>query len=262
MQSLSLLSSLKAKFWDLVRLGLGGWEDLRTLLISALSSSATCWLSLVQAASMAVIYSKLGGCLGETAKLGPLARTYLWAGVKGLLDKLMTHLGLGSSLEDPWGSLLGVGLPSQELVLSAWEAAPFSWEAWGALCLVEHIKPYQPDLAWLLVWPAWVVDWGEMLPSPRGRWADAWKELPASREGRWAEAWEELLPSPGGRWPVAGRELLPSPGGRWAIAWDILLPSLRGRRVVAWEELLPSPEGRRAPACLPACLPVMSCSLP
>ena len=33
----------------------------------------------------------------------------------------MTHLGLGSSVEDPWGSLLGmvgVGLPSQELVLS------------------------------------------------------------------------------------------------------------------------------------------------
>ena len=57
---------------------------------------------------MAVIYSKLGGCLGETAKLGPLARTDLSAGVKGLLDKLMTRLGLGSSLEDPWGSLLGV----------------------------------------------------------------------------------------------------------------------------------------------------------
>ena len=74
---------------------------------------------------MAVIYSKLGGCLGGTAKLGPLVRTKLWAGVKGLLDKLMTHLGLGSSLEDPWGSLLGVGvgLPSQEFVLSAWDSA-------------------------------------------------------------------------------------------------------------------------------------------
>ena len=67
---------------------------------------------------MAVMYSKLGGCLGVTAKLGPLARNDLWARVKGLLDKLMTHLGLGSSLENPWGSLLvGVGVPSQELVL-------------------------------------------------------------------------------------------------------------------------------------------------
>ena len=46
---------------------------------------------------MAVIYSKLGGCLGDTAKLGPLARTDLCAGVKGLLERLMTHLGLGSS---------------------------------------------------------------------------------------------------------------------------------------------------------------------
>ena len=27
-----LFSSLKAKFWTLVKLGLGGWEDLRTLL--------------------------------------------------------------------------------------------------------------------------------------------------------------------------------------------------------------------------------------
>ena len=169
MQSLSLFTSLKAKFWALVRLGLGGWEDLRTLLISALSSSASCWPRLVQAVSMAVIYSKLGGCLGETAKLGPLARTDLWAGIKGLLDKLMTHLGLGSSLEDPWGSLLGMvveGLPSWELVLSAWEAALFSWEAWGALCLVECLKPCLPDLAWLLVWPVWELP----LPSPREGW--------------------------------------------------------------------------------------------
>ena len=52
---------------------------------------------------MAVIYSKLGGCLGVTAWLGPLARTDLCTCVKGLLERLMTHLGLGSSLEDPWG---------------------------------------------------------------------------------------------------------------------------------------------------------------
>ena len=58
---------------------------------------------------MAVMYSKLGGCLGVTAKLGPLARTDLWAGVKGLLERFMTHLGLGSSLEEPWGCLVGGG---------------------------------------------------------------------------------------------------------------------------------------------------------
>ena len=58
---------------------------------------------------MAVMYSKLGGCLGVTTELGPLARTDLWAGVKGLLERLMTHLGLGSSLEEPWGGLLGGG---------------------------------------------------------------------------------------------------------------------------------------------------------
>ena len=83
---------------------------------------------------MAVMYSKFGGCLGDTAKLGPLARTDLCAGVKGLLDKLMTHFGLGLSGEDPWGSLLGGkgGLPSQELALSAWEVVLFPWEAWRA----------------------------------------------------------------------------------------------------------------------------------
>ena len=45
--------------------------------------------------------------MGDTAKLGPLARTDLCAWVKGLLDRLITHFALGSSKEDPWGSLLG-----------------------------------------------------------------------------------------------------------------------------------------------------------
>ena len=45
------------------------------------------------------MYSRLGRCLGVTAKLGSLAGTDLCAWVKGLLDKLMTHLGLGSSNE-------------------------------------------------------------------------------------------------------------------------------------------------------------------
>ena len=53
---------------------------------------------------MAVIYSKLGGCLGVTAKLGPLASRDLCAGVKGLLERLITHFGLGSSKgEEPCG---------------------------------------------------------------------------------------------------------------------------------------------------------------
>ena len=91
---------------------------------------------------MAVIYFKLGSCLGVTAKLGPLARTDLCAGVKGLLERLMTPLGLGSSVKDPWGSLLG-GV----VVLSSWEIALFSWEAWGALCLVDHLWFCLPDLA-------------------------------------------------------------------------------------------------------------------
>ena len=86
---------------------------------------------------MAVMYSKLGGCLGVTAKLGPLARTDLCAGVKGLLERLMTHLGLGSSLEEPWLDLLGVwrrGVPSLEV-------AQASGEGWAGCCLGECLVP-------------------------------------------------------------------------------------------------------------------------
>ena len=76
----------------------------------ALSSSGSCLLSLVQAASMAVMYSKLRGCLGETAKFGPLAKTDLCALVKGFLDKFMTHFWLGSLLgEEPWVLLCLLG---------------------------------------------------------------------------------------------------------------------------------------------------------
>ena len=249
MWSLSLLSSLKAIFCALVRLGLGGWEDLRTLLTSALSSSASCWLSLVQAASMAVIYSKLGGCLGVTAKLGPLARTDLCAGVKGLLERLMTHLGLGSSLEEPWLDLWGgvkEGGPSLEV-------AQASREGWVVWSLGGSLVPCLFALGGLELCPAWDALWGLL---------EAWEELFSSLAvldlgwGGWggellASEWSctapggELLPSPGGRWAIAGvwtvwlfawfrswggellasegscaapgRELLPSPGGRWAI---------------------------------------------
>ena len=79
----------------------------------------------------------------------------------------MTHLGLGSSLEDPWGSqlgMVGVGLPSLGLASSAWEAVLFPWEAWGALCLVECLKPCLPDLACL---PAWEFP---LLPPGREGW--------------------------------------------------------------------------------------------
>ena len=78
---------------------------------------------------MAVMYAKLGGCLGDTTKLGPLARTDLCAGVKGLLDGLMTDFRLGSSGEDPWGRLLwgvrcGVSFPGTSTVCLGGSAVP------------------------------------------------------------------------------------------------------------------------------------------
>ena len=187
---------------------------------------------------MAVMYSKLGGCLGVTAKLGPLARTDLWAGVKGLLERLMTHLGLGSSLEEPWGDLLGgveEGLPSREVVL-------ISWGDWVDLCLGGCLLPCLEGLVGLMPWPAWVdlEDGDELSPSLCGRRETAWEELFPSPEGRRTVGWEELLSSPKGRWATPGRELLTSPGGRGAIARVGRLPDAW---LLAWGELVPS-EGR------------------
>ena len=224
------------------------------------------------------MYSKLGGCLGDTAKLGPIARTDLCADVKGLLDRLVTHFGLGSSKEDPWGSLLGglgVELPSQEPVLSAWEAVLFPLEAWRTLCLDECLGFCLPDLAitWL---PAWVE--GRLLPaweglSPAGVFVVAsllaWEELLSPE---WGELPELLLLScflplgEGELLPACLSELLLScflpqregehlseslgmplncflPWGRWAPAWTV------------WEDnkLFLSSEGRWAPAWLRYC---------
>ena len=73
---------------------------------------------------MAVIYSKLGGCFGETAKLGPLASTDHCALVKGVWERLITHFGLGSSKEEePWGLLCLLGRGED---LASWEA--LAWE--------------------------------------------------------------------------------------------------------------------------------------
>ena len=149
----------------------------------------------------------------------------------------------------------------------------FSWEDWGALCLGECLWPCLTNLVGLLDWPIW----GELLPSPEGRWAVARGELLPLPGGRWAiarelggtpvawlfawgmllpslggrravawEAWEELLPMPEGRWAAAGRELLPLPGRRWAIARE--LGGMPAAWLFVWGILLPSLGGRRAVA--------------
>ena len=160
---------------------------------------------------MAVMYSKLGGCLGVTTKLGPLARTDLWVGVKGLLDRLITHLGLGSSFEEPWLALLGgveVGLPSREVAQASWEGC-VGCGLWG--CLL----PCLPALGRLLPCHAWgdLEDWGELDIGG----GVVWEELFSSLAGVKTVCWEELSSSEG-RCTAPGRELLPSLGGRWAIA--------------------------------------------
>ena len=88
---------------------------------------------------MTGMYSELGGCFGETTKLGSLARTDLCALVKGLLERLMTHFGLSSSLgEEPWGLFCllgrGEGLASWGLaLLVTWETLASEAPSWEAL---------------------------------------------------------------------------------------------------------------------------------
>ena len=56
----------------------------------------------------------------------------------------MTHLGLGSSLEDPWGLVGGSGdvvFPGDSVVLLG---------SWVTLCLLECLRPCLLDLFGLL----------------------------------------------------------------------------------------------------------------
>ena len=130
---------------------------------------------------MAVMYSRLGRCLGVTTKLGPLASNDLWAWVKCLLDKLMIHLGLGFSKEFPLGDHQGL-LTLLECLLV--------WEAWRRVVLAP----------WELV----LYVWGEMLDA----WASALTALELPVWGGTAlTPWELVLSA----WelPVWGEEWLP-----------------------------------------------------
>ena len=140
---------------------------------------------------MAVTYSKLGGCLGETTKLGPLARTDLCAGVKGLLDMLMTHLGLGSPMEEPWGLLLA---------LLTWRVTPFSreaWEDWKALCLSKCLTTWLLQETALYCWGMSLSAWEAWEKLSLVEHLTAWVEtklLPAWEETKLLLVWR-LLPS-------------------------------------------------------------------
>ena len=155
---------------------------------------------------MAVMYSKLGGCLGETAKLGHLARTDLCTWVKGLLDKLMTHLGLGSSKEEPWGlfALLLLGGSVASMGASA-TCLGSSTVLLGSLeCPKPGWVPVTPDLNCYL--PAYYCCY--------------WGKAPASWEPALLVAWEVALFG-GGEAPLAWKTLLST--------WEIVLS--------AWEAL-------------------------
>ena len=156
----------------------------------------------------------------------------------------MTHLGLGSSFEEPWLDLPGgmwVGLPSQEVALA-------SWEGCVGLCLgVPITLPACTGGLWPCPARADLGDWGELFLS-LCIWREvAWEELTSS-EGNCTAPRRELLPSPGGRWAIArlGRlpdawilgELLPSKEG-WTVAGGELLPSLGGRWAMARVGWLP-----------------------
>ena len=124
--------------------------------------------------------------------------------------------------------MVGVGVPSQQLVLSAWEAALISWEAWDSLCLVECLKPCLPDLTWLPTWPAW--------------------ELPLLPWEGWVFAWEELLPSQKEGEQLPGRYcFLPSEEGEQLPGRNCLLPWEEGEQWPGRNHFLPWEEGEQLP---------------
>ena len=180
--------------------------------------------------------------------LGPLARTDLWAGVKGLLDKLMTHLGLGSSLEDPLGSLLGmvgVGLPSQELAMSVWEAVLFSWEAWAALCLVECLKP-------LPAWPSLIASLTclRITTSPplgKDEWLTGESCYLPQEEGEQLLAENCFLPQQEGEQLPGENCFLPQEEGEQLPGRNCLLPWEEGEQLPGENCFLPQEEGEQLP---------------
>ena len=92
--SLSLLSSSMAFASSRVILGLGGCVFLRICLISPRSSSAFPFSSCRHAFSICEMYSLTGGSLVVIAKFGPRASAFSCASVRGVLDRLCTHLVL------------------------------------------------------------------------------------------------------------------------------------------------------------------------
>ena len=172
---------------------------------------------------MAVMSFRLGGCLGETIKLWPLASTDLWAWVKGLLDRLITHLGLGSfgelSLGEPWGSLtlaaclLAWGtwgltaLSPWELVLTAWGEALTAWELVFSARGEAALSPWEVMLtAWedaLIVWKSALSAWGLPVLTALSPWEIvlvAWGEVLTAWESAFSAwklpacGWTELSP--------------------------------------------------------------------
>ena len=88
----SLLSSASAFLSSLVILFAGVLIFLRMAFISPLNSSALPGVIFVQAFSIEATYSPTGGFLGRMAKLGPLDNIFFCASVRGVLDRLCTHL--------------------------------------------------------------------------------------------------------------------------------------------------------------------------
>ena len=79
---ITLKISQLLKGFTLVMSALEELNFLKMLLISALSSTVSPWLSLWQARLTAVIYFPLGGHCGAMAKLVPWASMSFWTSVK------------------------------------------------------------------------------------------------------------------------------------------------------------------------------------
>ena len=172
---------------------------------------------------MAVIYSKLGECLGVTAKLGPLASTDLCAGVKGLLERFITHFRLGSSEGEE---------PSRVWCLLGKD--PASWEAlsWGSTPWGTTVSCWETLLITLEGLPACLaLSLAECLTAWGGVVLSACRVLSSGEEGE--PPWETSLSGervissgeacelPAWKSALSAGERVLSSGEAWEPAWGL-----------------------------------------
>ena len=96
---------------------------------------------------VAVMYSKLGGCLGVDCKVGPFSQNRPLSWCQGFVGKVNDQLRVRFFFRRT------LGMPSRGAVelLPSREVVWTSWEAWGGLCLGGCLLPCTKIICWIII---------------------------------------------------------------------------------------------------------------